>query len=125
MKSVCKRIFNKNNKLIYELNDVDETIIKYDNRGNIVYSKNWNIKSGEVWYEQYQEFDKNNNLIHFKDIANDNEYFKKYDENNKCILTSYPNGEYLKSDYDSKGNPIKDIDDEGNIVIYENIYEEK
>lgn len=123
MKSICKRIYNKDNKLIYELCDNEETIIKYDDKGNEIYAKNWNIKTKDIWYERFTEYDNNSNLIHFNDIANNNEYFRKYDENNRCILTSYPNGEYIKFEYDSKGNLIKDIDDNGNITIYENKYD--
>lgn len=124
MKSKCTRIYDKNNRLRYELNNSEETIFKYDNFGNIIYAKNWNIKNGDIWYEYYQEFDDKNNLIHFKDVENKQEYWIEYDELNNPIVKKYSNGEITKYIYDDFGNILKEIDEMNNILIeYNNNYD--
>ena len=57
---------------------MSEIIKEYDERGNLIYSKN------SYGYEEWQEYDKNNNEIHYKD-SEGFECWEEYDENNKTI----------------------------------------
>ncbi len=56
---------------------MDKIIRKYDKRGNKIYHEDSICKI-------YYEYDKNNNLIHYKNI-NNFEFWKEFDENNNEI----------------------------------------
>ena len=57
---------------------MSKDIRKFDKNNNLIHWKN------STGYEFWQEFDKKNNLIHYKD-SNNLEYWYKYDENNEQI----------------------------------------
>lgn len=123
MKLQCKRYYDKYNRLVREVLDTEETIIKYDDRNNIIYKKNWNTKSREIWYEYYQSFDNNNRMIYFKDTENGQEFSIKYDINGHIIEKQFSNGEYIKYIYDEKNNIILEISNKDTIEFI-NIYED-
>ena len=123
MKLQYKRYYDKYNRLIREILDTEETIIKYDDRNNIIYKKNWNIKSGEIWYEYYQSFDDHNRMIYFKDTENGQEFSVKYNSNVYIEEKQFSNGEYIKYIYDEENNVILEISNEDTIEFI-NIYED-
>lgn len=117
------RKYDKNNRLIYELKDVNELILKYDENGNEVYQKDWNIKSGEIWTEYIKEYDQNGNLIHFKDFENNNEYWIEYDEYNRIKCQKWNTGEASIYEYDEKGKIKRQLNENGITEIeYTNTY---
>ena len=83
----------------------DKGIKKYDEKGNLIYEKNFNY---EIWYK----YDDRNNNIYYRQLNNFGTYYeewRKYDEDNNEIYyrdTRYflegswhkygENGEYIK-----------------------------
>ncbi len=61
-----------------------ESWIEYDKNNNVVYRRNINLYSKNV-YECWWEFDKNKNKIHFKNSSGW-EYWYKYNEDNERII---------------------------------------
>ena len=59
------------------------------------------------------EYDKNNNLIHFKN-SNGIEYWKEYDKNNNLIHSKYSYGYENWNEYDENNNLIHSKDSYGN-----------
>jgi len=57
---------------------MSKEIKEYDKNNNLIYFKN------TKGYESWKKFDKNKNLIYHK-YSNGYEYWRKYDENNKVI----------------------------------------
>lgn len=108
-----RRKYDNNNRLIYELKDNSETIIKYDEKGNTVYEKEWDIESGEIWVEYYKFYNDVGNLIHFKDVENMNEYWIEYNDQNKPICQKWSTGEAIIFEYDEKGNVIRTLNENG------------
>lgn len=100
MRLRSKRIYDSKNRLIYELhNGIDETINKYDDKGNLIYSKNWNLKNGEIFYEYSQEFDSDNNLVHLIDYEYKVDTVYKYTSGSdliKCI-SKYENNTVVQN----------------------------
>ena len=62
---------------------MNKEVKEYDKNSNLIYYKNNGL---EFWYK----YDENNNCIHCKDY-NGYEYWREYDENNNCI--HYKNNE--------------------------------
>lgn len=123
MKLNIKRKYDDKNRLIYELVDTNEKITKYDENNNIIYHKDWNIKSGEIWVEYIQEFDERNNLIHYKDSENMLENWFEYDNKNRIITQRFFNGEAIIYEYDKNNNVIRELNEKGEVEIeYTNIY---
>ena len=85
---------------------------KYDDRGNIIHSKN----SSNNW-EFWQQFDKNNNIIHFRDNKNE-EYWKKYDENNNEIHFKDNSGYEEWAKWDKKNRLIYYTENEDNYKYF-------
>lgn len=85
-----KRIYDSKNRLTYELhNKYDEYINKYDNNGNLIYSKNTNLISKEIMYEFSQEFDSEGRLIHIIDYENHVERIYEYNKDNDTVKYTY------------------------------------
>ena len=123
MKLNIERRYDQKNRLIYELAGTTEKITKYDENYNIIYHKDWNIKSGEIWVEYIREFDEKNNLIHFKDFENMTEYWLDYDNKNRMIAQRFSNGEATIYEYDENDNIIRELNEKGEVEIeYTNIY---
>jgi len=59
----------------------NKEIKEYDKNNNLIYFKNQN--GSEFW----QEYDENNNCIHYKDSYG--EYWYKYDKDNKRIRITH------------------------------------
>ena len=85
----------------------EETIYKFDERGNCIYYKN------SVGREYWRKFDKNNNCVYYKNFIDERWY--KYDENNKLIYCKISDGRevWYKQDRNNK-----------NIYITEKEYKE-
>ncbi len=78
---------------------------KFDKNDNLIYWKNSDN------FEKWIEYDKNNNEIHFK-YSSGFEYWQEYDENNREIYYKNSNGwEYWKK-YDKNNNVIIIIEKE-------------
>lgn len=114
--------------LVHELFDDEiETINKYDQNGNIIYSKKWCIPTRSIEYEYEQKFNIQNKLIYFKSIDCEYEEFYEYDENGNLVFYSYKDfsGYSYKTIFDEDHRKIKDIDNTGKIIkeyFYENNY---
>lgn len=80
-------------------NEKDDTIKKYDNRGNVIYIKYHN------GLEEWAKYDENNNCIYYKDY-NKVECWHEYDENNNNIHSKNSNGFEVWKEYDENGNCI-------------------
>jgi len=76
---------------------MSEEIKEYDERGNLIYSKN------SYGYEEWQEFDENNNEIYYKDSFG-YEYWTEYDENNNEIYYKNSDGTEYWYKYDKNDN---------------------
>ena len=83
----------------------EQTIIKeYDKNNNLIYYKNSNgrEKNGR---EKWKEYDENNNLIHCK-YSDGSEYWQEYDESNNLIHYKDSNGVEEWKEYDENNNLI-------------------
>lgn len=115
---IVKRVYNEHKKLIYELNaSNEETIIRYDYMGNKVYEKHWKKDSGEIYWEEFLEYDRYNNLIHFKDTSNRNEYWIEYNDHNRPIKQTWNFGKSIIFEYDEKGNVSRTFNEKGELEI--------
>ena len=78
---------------------MEKEINKYDKNNNLVHFKN------SKGYEEWKEYDENNNKIHYKNSGGDEEWFK-YDEYNNLVYckSSYGNEMWFK--YDEKKKQI-------------------
>lgn len=100
----AKRIYDSKNRLIYELhNNTEETIFKYDDKGNLIYGKNWDLRTKCIGYEYSQEFDSNGNLIHSVNIQYGFDDVYEYTPNSNIVknISSDSEGtiiQYLKKD---------------------------
>ena len=111
-----KRKYDGQNRLVYELkDDNEETIIRYDQNGNKVYEKEWKLSDGAIWCERTMEYDENNNLVHFKDPENLNEYWVEYDKFNRPIKQTWCNGEERTFEYDEMNNVIRTCNEKGEV----------
>lgn len=105
MKTIDKII--KENKLEI-LKDINEKEIReYDKNNNLIHYKD------SDGYEYWKEYDKNNNLIHYKD-SNGFERWKEYDKNNNLIYYKNSNGFEEWKEYDKNNNLIKTLKFENN-----------
>ena len=95
--------------------------LKFDKRGNLIYSKTPNN------YQEWKEYDERNNLIHFRNSYGYREWME-YDGNNNLIHSRNSNHHEEWKEYDERNNLIhyRDSDnrqtwskyDERNNVIY-------
>lgn len=123
LKSVRK--YNEDLKLVHELYNQDiEIINKYDDRGNLIYTKSYCICTNSIEYEYEQKFDDNNRLIYLNRI-NIGESFYNYDDSGNLIYYHYASGSYSEDAiFDNLGRRIKDVDNKGNI-LKEYLYNDK
>ena len=117
----------ENGKKVKVKTYVDGSVFKYDENDNEIYKKDNSI--GIEWwteydaigrcihrwdnggYEEWREFDKKNNIIHFKD--NYDEYWKEYDANGNVIHYKDNDGYEKWYEYDANENKIHFKDNEG------------
>ena len=72
---------------------------EYDQNNNLIHYKNSN------GFEYWKEYDQNNNLIHSKN-SNGFEEWKEYDQNNNCIHFKNSKGFEKWQEYDQNNNLI-------------------
>ena len=94
-----------------------ERCSKYDEKGNLIYSKNFN-KEGVEEYEY--EYDADGNCIHVKS-SDGFESHKEYDEHGNMIHSKGTNGEEWH-EYDGRGNIVYIKNPHGYDTLYEYEY---
>lgn len=128
LKSKSVRKYNKDLKLVHELyNEDNEYIADYDSNGNLIYTKNWCKSRGKygIDYEYEQKFNDQNKLVYFKNLEFENdETYYEYNENGKILYKKYNQDQFIKYIYDTNGNLIQEIDENGKI-LRECKYDEK
>ena len=79
--------------------------IQIDKSGNMIYENSYGLES-------WKEYDKSNNMIHFKD-SDGFELWKEYDKSNNMIHHKGSNGYELWQEYDESNNLIHFKDSNG------------
>ena len=85
---------------------------KYDDRGNLIYSKN--SKGFEMW----AEYDKNDNIIYYKNSEYGDRYWSKYDDKGNLVYMKDSNGREGWCKYDENDRRINITEEESKYIEY-------
>ena len=91
--------YDEAHRIIYRLDEDGEFLWKYDEKGNTMLYKHKCFDGSELC----QEFDKDGNLIYFKDLEGKEE-FHLQNEKGDIIFEQYRDGDSFSYRYDENGN---------------------
>ena len=107
-----KSQYDENGNVIILCKENGEGYFKYDQYGNLIYSKN---KHG---FEDWYDYDDLGRRIYWKN-SDGHEQWYKYIKGKKCIYKDYSNFVTSFADYDENGNLIHIKDSRGNETWYD------